>query len=112
MSTRRLGQQLSLLRELRVTAGSGSKEIRAVADWLREQRPATKSQHTLKEWRNFVRSSFGDPLTALDLSAKDEEIGRKLKKAIEAAVDAAPNTAPTRAAEFGAVAFFLFGGVP
>lgn len=70
------------------------KEIRAVADWLREQRPATKSQYTLKEWRNFVRGSFGDPLAALDLSAKDEENGKKLKKAIEVAVDAAPKTAP------------------
>lgn len=70
------------------------KEIRAVADWLREQRPSAKSQHTLKEWRNFVRSSFGDPLAALDLSARDEENGRKLKKAIEVAVDAAPKTAP------------------
>jgi len=70
------------------------KEIHAVADWLRDQRPATKSQHTLKEWRHFVRSNFGDALAALDLSAKDEENGKKLKKAIEAAVDAAPKTAP------------------
>jgi hypothetical protein len=70
------------------------KEIRAVADWLREQRPTTKSQHTLKEWRSFVRSTFADPLAALDFSAKDEENAKKLKKAIETALDAAPKTAP------------------
>lgn len=55
------------------------KEIRTIADWLREQRPAAKSQHTLKEWRSVVRSSFADPLAVLDLSAKDEENARKLK---------------------------------
>jgi hypothetical protein len=70
------------------------KEIRTIADWLREQRPATKSRHTLKEWRGFVRSSIADPLAALDFSVQDEENAKKLKKAVESVVDAASKTAP------------------
>jgi hypothetical protein len=68
------------------------KEIRIVADWLREQRPATKSQQTLKEWRNLVRNAFGPAFATLDLAAGDEENGKKLKKLVEEAIDTAPRT--------------------
>lgn len=71
------------------------KEIRAVADWLRSQRSTTKSQYTLKEWRNLVRSAFANPLTSLDLTKADAENGKTLKKLLDAAIKSAPQTLPS-----------------
>ncbi len=64
------------------------KEIRVIADWLRDHRPATKAQYRVKEWRAAVRKAFGPALMQIDLDFPVEDNSHKLKKLIEATVDA------------------------
>jgi hypothetical protein len=72
---------------------------------MREQRPATKSQHELKEWRALVRNAFGPALATLDLNETEVDSRKKLKKIIEAAIDIAPSAAASRFITVGCTLF-------
>lgn len=80
-------------------------QIRAVADWMLEQRPAAKAHHSLKEWRTAVRRAFGPALVQLDFNDPLEDNARKLKKIVEDAIDTAPAAVPCRFMTIGCTLF-------
>jgi hypothetical protein len=74
--------------------GAIEKDIRAIADWVLDQRPVAKKQHTLKEWRARVRQAFGPALMQIDLDQSVVDSGRELRKLVEATIGSAPGTIP------------------
>lgn len=80
------------------------KEIRVVADWLREHRPATKEHYGIKEWRAAVRKAFGPALMQIDLDDPIEN-GRKLKQLIESTVGTTPEIIASQLTTIGCTLF-------
>lgn len=80
--------------------------IRKVADWTRQQSGTTKSQHSLKEWREQVRKAFGPALVELDLDESHEDNSRKLKRLVEDALYTAPTVASSRFMTIGCTLFY------
>lgn len=81
------------------------KEIRTVADWLLDQRPKAKAQHSLKEWRQLVRNAFGPAIMKLDLDHAVSDNARALKKLVEVEVDTVPRIIPSKFTSMGCTLF-------
>lgn len=77
------------------------REISRVAGWMLDQRPASKRQYTLREWREAVRRAFGPALIQLDLGDTVAVNGKKLKKLVEEAVNDAGQVASTKSTAMG-----------
>lgn len=77
-----------------VINGAIEREIRAIADWMLDQQPGAKKQHTLKEWRATVRQAFGPALAGIDLDKSAVVSGRILKRLIDEAIRTRPKIIP------------------
>lgn len=81
------------------------KEIRTVADWLLDQRPRAKAQHSLKEWRQLVRNAFGPAIMKLDLDDAVNDNARSLKKLVEIEIDTVPRVIASKLTSMGCTLF-------
>lgn len=66
-----------------LTNHTTEKALREVAAWMRQQRPAVRRTHTVKEWQAMVRATFAPALAQLDFTDPIENAARKLRCLVE-----------------------------